>query len=887
MNNKKCTSVADLIKPIKKRSHETSVNDLIKPKKKNLHKISETSVTELIKSKKKNSHKTSVTDLIKPRKKYLYPCNCVFCNGEEVDFRTQEKHTKDNSLWKLENTRKNQKNAIMVRKQKRSSINIHDADPAEVNLPKKRKRDSHYASSSNPDSFQPNNNKEGFQPNNDNEDDDIYVLSDSFRPDSVSSSKPSHFRIPAPTFGNDIIDQDENEDNEDEDNEDEDEDDEDNEDEDNEDEDEDDEASHFRIPAPTFGDDIIIDQDENEDNEDSEDEDNEDEDNEDEDEDDEDDEDEDDEADGIENLFASPEIDNDEIFIMKNLNDSMETEIILWAFKFQQRFRLPDIALEALIKFLHTLLTRLSKLQFKNFPKSLYTAKKMLNIFQPKMQLAVCSNCHKLHNIKNIVEYKEEGETAIANCLHEEFPNNPVSIHRNKCNKPLSILKKRKGGTIAVPRMLYPKPSIRQQLTMLYQRPDFENMLKLSGIQRGGNIYSDIYDGKIWKTFPFDGSTFFTPETAMTHLGLLFNLDWFQPFTYTQHSAGAIYASICNLPRSERNKPENIIYLGFLPGPKEVGLERINHYLAPIVDEFLELWNGWKVPKTYQCPDGLNIKVALIVGSCDTPATRKLFGHGAAAMKCHRCEKRSTYSADYRKNHYGGDHSYDEWITNLSDPSLHRQYAHEWLQCDSKSSRETHFKEHGVRWSELLRLPYMNPIRFAVVDPMHCLFLGIAKQIIKSIFIEQGKLSMEQLRVAQCRMDHVDLPSDIGRIPPKIAIGNDGFSKLTADQWKTFIMIFSTTILWDMLDDNDRKILGYFVRACNLLVSRLVTEDDLKEAQERLKDMSYLIERTYGPEFITSNIHLALHLPDCCRDYGPVYSFWLFPFERLNGYIGR
>src|SRR5271156_5052725 len=117
MNNKKCTSVADLIKPIKKHSHETSVNDLIKPKK-------------------KNSHKTSVTDLIKPRKRYLYPCHCVCCNGEEVDFRTQEKHTKDNSLWELENTRKNQKNAIMVRKQKRS-INIHDADPAEVNLPKK------------------------------------------------------------------------------------------------------------------------------------------------------------------------------------------------------------------------------------------------------------------------------------------------------------------------------------------------------------------------------------------------------------------------------------------------------------------------------------------------------------------------------------------------------------------------------------------------------------------------------------------------------------------------------------------------------------------------------------------------------------------------------
>ena len=117
-------------------------------------------------------------------------------------------------------------------------------------------------------------------------------------------------------------------------------------------------------------------------------------------------------------------------------------------------------------------------------------------------------------------------------------------------------------------------------------------MLKSSGIRKE-NIYSDIYDSEVWKTFPSsDSSPFFTPETATTHLGLLFNLDWFQPFVYTQHSTGAVYASIYYLPRSERNKPENIIYLGFLLGLKKVELEWINHYLAPIVDKFLELWRG-------------------------------------------------------------------------------------------------------------------------------------------------------------------------------------------------------------------------------------------------------------------------------------------------------
>ncbi|GET58082.1 uncharacterized protein LOC107327733 [Rhizophagus irregularis DAOM 181602=DAOM 197198] len=773
--------------------------------------------------KSKTSTSTSVSDLVKPKK-------------TKIEISVSD-------LIKSKKTRK-----------QRKSIIIQDANPT-----KKRKR----ALNPNPNSFQQNNVFDLFNEETDssqsNNNENIHTLFSS----SPSLPNPSYFHIPAP---------DENKDN------------------DeyiyyNEEEEENDEYIYYNEEEEENDDDEDDgdnDEDNGDENNGAENNDGEDEGDYNEDDDDDNDGNDEEEKDDIEEFFASPEFDNNEVFVMESLSDSINTEIIIWLFKFQQRFRLPDVALEALIKFLHIVLTRLNKSQFKNFPASLYLAKKMLNIFQPKMQLTVCNNCHKLYNVKNIVEYKEGGKTAIANCLHEEFPNNPVPSRRNKCNNPLSILKKKESGIIAEPRMIYPKPSIRQQLSMLYQRPGFENMLKLSGVQRERvNIYSDIYDGNVWKTFSFDGSPFFTSETATTNLGLLVNLDWFQPFTYTQHSTGAIYASICNLPRSERNKPENIIYLGFLPGPKEVGLDRINHYLAPIVDELLELWRGWRVPKTYHYPDGLDIKVALIVGSSDIPATRKLFGHGSALMKCHRCEKRSVYSEEYRKNHYGGVHTYE-----LSNAESHRKHAYEWLQCNSKNSREDHFKEYGIRWSELLRLPYMDPIRFAVVDPMHCLFLGVAKWIIKSIFVSQGKLSMEQLRVAQNRMDHVKLPSDIGRIPPKIAIGSDGFSNLTADQWKTFIMIYSTAILWDMLDDNDRKILGYFVRACNLLVTRIITEDDLKEAQERLKDMAYLIENTYGPEFITSNIHLSLHIPDCCRDYGPIYSFWLFPFERLNGYIG-
>ena len=33
-------------------------------------------------------------------------------------------------------------------------------------------------------------------------------------------------------------------------------------------------------------------------------------------------------------------------------------------------------------------------------------------------------------------------------------------------------------------------------------------------------------------------------------------------------------------------------------------------------------------------------------------------------------------------------------------------------------------------------------------------------------------------------------------------------------------------------------------------------------------------------------MHLHTHLLDCVMDYGPVYAFWLFSFERYNGILG-
>ena len=197
---------------------------------------------------------THVADLVKPTKKYLYLCYCNLCKGEEVDSRTQEKHTREKNLWKSEEARKRQENVIVARKQKKAST----PTPLDVTS-KKRKRVSHYTPNSNPNPFQdfPQLLNE-VPPQWDNED---FLQLDN--EEHVLPSNPSHFRIPASTLEN-------NSDN------------------------------YFDEENDSYDDNV--DQENDEDN--------------------------------IEDFFASPEFNDEEIFGMESLNDSIDTEIIIWLFKF-------------------------------------------------------------------------------------------------------------------------------------------------------------------------------------------------------------------------------------------------------------------------------------------------------------------------------------------------------------------------------------------------------------------------------------------------------------------------------------------------------------------------------------------------------------------------
>jgi hypothetical protein len=104
----------------------------------------------------------------------------------------------------------------------------------------------------------------------------------------------------------------------------------------------------------------------------------------------------------------------------------------------------------------------------------------------------------------------------------------------------------------------------------------------------------------------------------------MLNVDWFQPFKYTNYSVGAIYLTILNLPRHERFKKVNVILVGLIPDMKSE--PPTNSFIEPLVDELQTAWDGFSMKRYKSLQTPVIFKLALVCVGCDITASRKLCG---------------------------------------------------------------------------------------------------------------------------------------------------------------------------------------------------------------------------------------------------------------------
>ena len=133
------------------------------------------------------------------------------------------------------------------------------------------------------------------------------------------------------------------------------------------------------------------------------------------------------------------------------------------------------------------------------------------------------------------------------------------------------------------------------------------------------------------------------------------------------------------------------------------------------------------------------------------------------------------------------------------------------------------------------------------VDPMHTLFLCVAKQ---NVWIKNNLISNYQFSEIQSRVDRTKVPTVIGRIPLKI---QSGFAAFTADQFKNWVLYYSLLALREILTGDDMECWKHFVLACRILCSKYINPERLDLL---LLKFCQRTERQYGKQAITPSMHI-------------------------------
>ena len=83
------------------------------------------------------------------------------------------------------------------------------------------------------------------------------------------------------------------------------------------------------------------------------------------------------------------------------------------------------------------------------------------------------------------------------------------------------------------------------------------------------------------------------------------------------------------------------------------------------------------------------------------------------------------------------------------------------------------------------------------------------------------------------------------------------------------------------------ECLRKFVLACHYLCEKIISKNDVFIGYQLLLQCCKMYELLYGKDRVTPNMHLRTHMKQYILDFGPVYCFCLFSFERYNGMLGN
>ena len=304
-----------------------------------------------------------------------------------------------------------------------------------------------------------------------------------------------------------------------------------------------------------------------------------------------------------------------------------------------------------------------------------------------------------------------------------------------RCKEELLYPKQVQGTIVFLPVKPFVYFNPKDWMGSLLSEPGLEAKMDAAWSQtthpKRSDAMHDIFDGEMLRNFKGPDGKHFSHEEDEGHYVFSLSVDFFNPLSNKQSgkkvSVGIVSLVCLNLPPDIRYKSERMCLLGIIPGPHEPPLTTLNHYLGPVVDDFMEFWDpGVRFSRTDGYEDGRLVRCAIVCVVCDLPAARKTSGFGSSSHS-HFC---AVCHCTRQDNGYG-DINCHVWRRRTKEECLASAKA--FHNAETKLEQDAAFASSGVKWSELLCLPYFDPTRFVVIDAMHNLFLSLINEHFQNI----------------------------------------------------------------------------------------------------------------------------------------------------------
>ncbi len=338
-------------------------------------------------------------------------------------------------------------------------------------------------------------------------------------------------------------------------------------------------------------------------------------------------------------LSTSPESESDWHLdpngLPQRLYDGMKFQVLLLALM-SASGRWSDGQMQVVLSFIYEFLSWLVQGGFLKtmvtdlFPGTVYRLRKMLGLSSDKLftRKAVCNkpDCCALYDLGDIYSLDWLLRKIPKTCTAPIYKNGEVAGY---CGNALAqTVYSSTGKRFIMPLKTFCQRSITSQLRQMLSRPDIEPLLgNWRKDQTPDDVRKDVYSGKVWKRMQRIWKFF----KSDYEFGLTLNIDWFRPHKASNKSLGAMYMTVLNLPREIRCKLENILLVGVMPSldyddrkVTKTEPQNITPFLSGLRNELMVLWNEGKKVPTYVYKAGVEVKAALLLIACDSPAARKV-----------------------------------------------------------------------------------------------------------------------------------------------------------------------------------------------------------------------------------------------------------------------